>query len=91
MCRAFELRLELALKSAHAHIRQQRETIHVVDLPVILKYEILEIIAIADNGLQQRVKILRGVILPKKDTQLLLLDLVEMKAVKSSVEVMVKI
>ena len=50
--RPLEFRFEFSLKIAYAHVGQRRKTAHVIDMQIILKYEILEIIAVADNGFQ---------------------------------------
>ena len=84
--RAFEFRLELALETAHAHVGKGRKPPHVADIAVMLEDEILEVVVIAYDMMQQSVQLFRGVVAAKENTQLLLLDLMVMDAVKAVVQ-----
>ena len=84
--RAFELRLKLALKAADAHVRQGCKILNVADPFIIFVDEILEMGAISYDVVQKSVQLLRSMITAKKDAELLLLDLMEMDAVKTVVQ-----
>lgn len=86
MSRAFELRLKLALKAADAHVRQGCKILNVADPFIIFVDEILEMGAISYDVVQKSVQLLRSMITAKKDAELLLLDLMEMDAVKTVVQ-----
>lgn len=84
--RAFELRLEFALETAHAHVRKVGEIRNVVDILIILENEILEIVAVTYDKVQKGVKLFRSMVAAEKDAQLLLLNPVKMNAVETIVQ-----
>ena len=84
--RAFEFGLELALETAHAHVREGRKAPHVADIAVMLEDEILEVVVIAHDIMQQGVQLFRRMVAAKKNTQLLLFDLMVMDAVQTVVQ-----
>lgn len=89
--RPLELRLELALEIADAHVRKARQRPDVTHILVVAEDEILEVVVVADDVIEQTVELAYGVVAAKKDTKLLLLDLMEMDAVESVVENLRKI
>lgn len=89
--RPLELRLELALEIADAHVRKARQRPDVTHILVVTEDEILEVVVVADDVIEQTVELAYGVVAAKKDTKLLLLDLMEMDAVESVVENLRKI
>lgn len=89
--RPLELRLELALEIADAHVRKARQRPDVTHILVVAEDEILEVVVVADDVIEQTVELAYGVVAAKKDTKLLLLDLMEMDAVEPVVENLRKI
>lgn len=89
--RPLELRLELALEIADAHVRKARQRPDVTHILVVTEDEILEVVVVADDVIEQTVELAYRVVAAKKDTKLLLLDLMEMDAVEPVVENLRKI
>lgn len=89
--RPLELRLELALEIADAHVRKARQRPDVTHILVVAEDEILEVVVVADDVIEQTVELAYRVVAAKKDTKLLLLDLMEMDAVEPVVENLRKI
>lgn len=89
--RALELRLELALEIADAHVRKTRQRPNVTHILVVTEDEILEVVVVADDVIEQTVELAYRVVAAKKNAELLLLDLMEMDAVESVVENLRKI
>lgn len=89
--RPLELRLELALEIADAHVRKARQRPNVTHILVVTEDEILEVVVVADDVIEQTVELAYRVVAAEKNAELLLLDLMEMDAVEPVVENLRKI